>query len=380
MKITDIETIAFRTTTHFSSTRWGGVVFGEPVETIQTITHILTDEGAEGYMVGGNPAINERVMKPLLVGEDPLGREKLWLWMDQLCTSRHAMAESDMGIIDCALWDLYGRMVGLPLYKLLGGSRDVVPAYGSSFDHLGPPEVYVRQALDCKAQGYKAYKIHPYVFWNPHTNQPWPMTPGFPREDVEVCRAVREAVGDDMVLLVDPFGSYTLEEALWVGRELEKLNYYWLEQPIMETRMESYRRLTRELQINILAPEHIPGGIFTRAEWLLQGASDMMRVDISYGGVTGCYKLASLCQAYGYKCEIHGAGWAHVHLVAAMPESTCEYYERGWLHPDLDYEHRTPYLKNICDPLDGQGNVIVPQRPGLGFDFDWDYINANRVR
>lgn len=379
MRISDVQTIAFRTTTRIRSTKWGGLVFGEATDTVQTITRIVTDEGAEGYMLGGDRAINERVIKPLLVGEDPLAREKLWLWMDQLCTTRHAMSERDAGIIDCALWDLYGRVVGLPLYKLLGGSRDRVRAYASSFDHLGPPAVYAEQARWCQRQGYKAYKIHPYVFWNPHTDQPWPMTPGFPREDVAVCRAVREAVGDDMVLLVDPFGSYTLEEALWVGRELEKLDFYWLEQPMMETRVESYRRLTRELSINILAPEHIPGGIFGRAEWLLQGASDMLRIDVFYGGITGCMKLIALCQAYGLKCEIHGAGWPHVHLVAAMPESTCEYYERGLLHPDQDYEKRYPYMKSICDPLDGDGNVIVPQLPGLGLDFDWDYINARRV-
>ncbi|MFH1085340.1 MAG: enolase C-terminal domain-like protein [Chloroflexota bacterium] len=379
MKITDIETIAFRTTTQIRSTKWGGLVFTEPTESVQTITRIVTDQGVDGLMLGGDPAINERVIKPLLVGEDPLARERLWLWMDQLCITRHAMAERDAGIIDCALWDLYGRMVGLPLYKLLGGSRERVQAYASSFDHLGPPEVYAEQALACHALGYKAYKIHPYVFWNPHTDQPWPMTPGFPKEDVAVCRAVRQAVSDEMVLLVDPFGSYTLEESLWVGRRLEELGYYWLEQPMMETRLEAYRRLTRELAINILAPEHVPGGIFSRAEWVLQGASDMLRIDVNYGGVTGCYKLASLCQAYGIKCEMHGSGWAHLHLVAALPESTCEYYERGLLHPQQDYDRRYPYLRSICDPLDGQGNVIVPQTPGLGFDFDWEYINARRV-
>ena len=380
MKITDVETIAFRTTTRVRFTRWGGLTCGDKTDTVQTITRIATDEGAEGYMLGGDRTVNERVIKPLLVGEDPLAREKLWLWMDQLCTTRHLISERDAGIIDCALWDLYGRMVGLPVYRLLGGSRERVKAYASSFDHLGPPEAYAEQALRCKRQGYTAYKIHANVFWNPHTGQPWPMTPGFPREDVEICRAVRNAVGEDMVLLLDPFGSYTLEEALWVGRELQELGFYWLEQPMMETRVESYRRLTRELDISILSPEHVPGGIFGRAEWLLQGASDMLRIDVFYGGITGCYKLATICQAYGLKCEVHGSGWWHVHVVGAMPESTCEYYERGLLHPDLDYEMPPPYMRSICDPTDSAGNVILPQRPGLGFDFDWEYINARRVK
>ena len=82
---------------------------------------------------------------------------------------------------------------------------------------------------------------------------------------MEICKAVREAVGDDMVLMLDPFGVYTLEEALWVGREIEKLNFYWLEHPMFETRLEPYRRLTRELDFAVMAPEQFPGGVFTRA-------------------------------------------------------------------------------------------------------------------
>jgi len=299
--------------------------------------------------------------------------------MDQICTTRHYFTEKDMGIVDCALWDLAGRLAGLPVHKLLGGCRDKVKAYASSFDHLGGPDAYVKHVQACKRQAYKAYKIHAYVSWDPHAWKPAPLQPGFPKEDVEVCAAVREAAGDDMVLLLDPFASYTLEEALWVGRELEALDFYWLEHPMLETHIEAYRRLTSELEIAILAPEHIPGGVFTRADWVIQGASDMLRIDYAYGGLTACYKLATTCQSYGIKCEMHGPGWAHIQILGAMPEATCEYYERGLLHPDGSYETPRPFLKAICDPLDGQGNVIIPTTPGLGMEFDWDYIQRHRV-
>ena len=142
-------------------------------------------------------------------------------------------------------------MVGLPISKLLGGYRDRIKAYASTWPNMGKPEDYAKHALACKAKGYKAYKVHAYIFFNPRTWQPAPQLPGFPEEDVEVCRAVREAVGDDMVLMLDPFGVYTLQEALWVGRELEKLDYYWLEHPMVETKLETYRRLTRELQHSV---------------------------------------------------------------------------------------------------------------------------------
>ena len=77
--------------------------------------------------------------------------------------------------------------------------------------------MYAEHALACKRQGYTAYKVHANICWNPHTRQPAPQLPGFPKEDVEVCRAVREAVGEDMVLMLDPFGVYTLDKSLWVA-------------------------------------------------------------------------------------------------------------------------------------------------------------------
>ena len=379
MKITDIEVIQFRTTTRGHPTKWGYGIWGEEVDSVGTITKISTDEGVEGHMLGGDKATMEGVIKPLILGENPLHREQIWHWMDQMSTFSHRPSESEMGLVDCALWDLLGNKAGLPVYQLLGGAREKVRAYASTFPNLGGPEVYAEHARACKAQGYKAYKVHAYICWNPHTEEPAPQLPGFPKEDVEVCKAVREAVGDDMVLMLDPFGVYTLDESIWVGRELEKLNYYWLEHPMVETRVEAYRRLCRELDIAICSPEHVPGGVFSRAEWILQGACDMMRVDIFYGGITGCWKVINLCQAYGIQCELHGTGAPHVHLACAAPEATCRYYERGLLRPGVDYEQPPPYLKAIDDPIDSDGNVIVSQKPGLGIEYDWDYIEANRI-
>ena len=380
MRISDVEVIEFKTTARVSPSRWMYAVWSDQeVQTTSTITRISTDDGAEGYMVGGDKTAIEGIVKPMIVGEDPLARERLWNWMDQTVTSGRRLSESDMGVVDCALWDLAGRMVDLPVSKLLGGARDRVKAYASTYPNMGGPEVYAQHALACKEQGYKAYKVHAYIYWDPIKQEPAPQLPGFPKEDVEVCKAVREAVGDDMVLMLDPFGVYTLDQALWVGREIQKLDFYWLEHPMIETRVEAYRRLTRELDIAICSPEHVPGGVFSRADWVLQGASDMLRIDYFYGGLTGCWKLVNVCQAFGLQCELHGAGWPHMQLAAAVPEATCEYYERGLLRPELDYEQPEPYLKAIPDPLDGDGNVVLSQEPGLGLELDWDYINDNRV-
>jgi len=380
MKITDVEVISFRTITRQHPSKWGYGYWGEETESGQSLIKISTDEGLEGYMLGGNARYIEGPIKRMLVGENPLEREKIWNWMDQLVTFGHSLPESVMGAVDCALWDLFGRMVELPVSKILGGARERVKAYASTFPNMGKPEDYAAHALTCKEQGYKAYKVHAYICWNPHTWEPAPQVPGFPKEDLQVCTAVREAVGDDMVLMLDPFGVYTLEQSLWVGRELEKLGYYWLEHPMVETRIEAYRRLTRELDIAILSPEHVPGGVFARAEWVLQGACDMLRIDHNYGGITGSYKTVNVAQAYGIQCEMHGGGWANSQILGATTEATCEYFERGLLRPDFDYETPAPYLNSIVDPLDDEGNVILPQLPGIGLDLNWDYINDNLIK
>jgi L-alanine-DL-glutamate epimerase-like enolase superfamily enzyme len=376
MKIVDIQVTRFRTTSRNYPTKWGYYYWGPEHPATTSITKIMTDDGNEGYNLGGDQATMDHVVKPLLLGENPLDREKLWQWMSQ----HPGFSEGLAGFVDSALWDLYGRMVGLPVHKCLGGYRDRIKAYASTWPNMGKPEDYARHALEMKGLGYKAYKVHAYIYFNPYTWEHGPQLPGFPKADVEVCRAVREAVGSDMVLMLDPFGVYTLEESIWVGHELEKLGYYWLEHPMIETRVEAYRRLCSELDIAVCSPEHAPGGIFTRAEWVMQGASDMSRIDISYGGITGSYKHAMLCQAYGIQCEMHGGGWCNSHILGATPESTCEYFERGLLRPDLDYEKPAPYLKAICDPLDDDGNVILPSKPGLGMEFVWDYINDNLVK
>ena len=105
----------------------------------------------------------------------------------------------------------------------------------------------------------------------------------------------------------------------------------------------------------------------------------MLRVDMSYGGITGCWKVINVCQLYGVQCELHGVGAPHVHLAAATPEATCRYYERGLLRAGLDYESPPPHLKQITDPIDDEGHVHVAQEPGLGIAYNWDYINDNLI-
>jgi L-alanine-DL-glutamate epimerase-like enolase superfamily enzyme len=358
-----------------------------PVEVVQTLTTIVADDGVAGYYLGGHGhgdqdglraderATLEGPIKALLVGQDPFDREKFWHW---LWVANYQ--ENLISVVDMALWDLQARAFNVPLYKLLGGCRDKVKAYASTYPNMGTPDDYAAHALACKAQGYTHYKIHPYYFWDPATRRPDPGRPSHIGDDIVLCRAVRAAVGDEMVLSFDPWGTYrTYEEAYRVGRELEKLNFYWYEHPMPEYRVATYEKLCRELDIPILSPEIAAGSLYTRADWIRRGASDMSRIDVLRGGVTGVRKLAAVCEAYGVRCEIHMSGFANLQLLGATSEDVCEYYERGLLAPGVDYETPPPYLEAIGDPLDEQGYVHLPQEPGIGYRIVWEYIEENRI-
>jgi L-alanine-DL-glutamate epimerase-like enolase superfamily enzyme len=383
VKIADIQITTFKT----HADRFRHAQAYPRSEITQTLTRIVTDDGAEGFYFGGGAHGDQEGLKPddqelllgrirnLILGQDPFDRELIWKWMWVANIPEHIAS-----VVDMALWDVAGRVLQQPVYKLLGGARDRVKAYASTYPNMGPPEVYAEHALACKTQGYLAYKIHPYYFWNPATRQANPGRPSNVDWDIACCRAVREAVGDDMVLMYDPWGTYhSLEDALKVGRELERLNFAWYEHPMPEYRVESYVRLARELSIPILSPEIAAGGVFTRADWILRGASDMSRIDVNRGGITGARKTAIVCEAYGIRCEIHMAGFGNLQVLGATSEDTSEYYEKGLLAPGVDYDAPHPYLQQTCDKLDADGYVTLPKAPGLGYEIVWDFIEANRV-
>ena len=356
-------------------------------ELLQTVLTIETDEGVSGHFIGGGThgdqeglnIVDQNLIlgriRDLLIGQNPFDREMIWQWLLIAW-----FPENVASVIDNALWDLAGRATNLPVYKLMGGARDKVKAYASTYPNIGKPKVYAEHALACKKEGYIAYKIHPHYFWNPETGNPTPGRPSNIKADIETIHLVREAVGPDYVLMYDPWGTYmSVEEAIKVGRELEKLNYYWYEHPMPEYRVESYVRLCRELTIPILSPEIIAGGVFSRADWMLRGASDMSRIDVVRGGITGARKTAVVAEAYGIRCELHMAGWGNLQVMGATSEDTSEYYEKGLLAPGVDYDKPHPYLTNNCDKIDAEGYVHLSQKPGMGYEIEWDYINDNLI-
>ena len=104
-----------------------------------------------------------------------------------------------------------------------------------------------------------------------------------------------------------------------------------------------------------------------------------VRIDVLRGGITGVKKTVNVCEAFGYRCEIHMSGIGNLHIMGSTSEDTCEYYERGLLAPGVDYDAPLEYLNTPLDAMDTEGYVHLPQRPGLGYDLNWDYIREHLI-
>ena len=378
MQITDLTVETFNYKSRTARDSDGHAHPGPEHDAAQTLLRIQTDQGLEGYAFGVNAEAIKNIVKPMLLGEDPFYRERIWTRLfERQRLHLGVLSDKVLCAVDLALWDLAGRALNLPVHQLIGAARDKVRAYASTMcgddlpGGLDTPEAYARFALQCKARGYTALKMHT---WMP----PIPGAPD-PRRDAAACAAVREAVGPEMTLMLDAFHYYSREQALYLGRQLERLNFFWIEEPMPEHSISSYVWLTQQLDIAVVGPETAEGKMFTRAEWITRGASDISRGGVGdLGGITPLIKTAHLCESFGVRMEVHGNGVGNLNVLGTL-SSGDTFYERGLLHPFLDYEQPQPWLNELVDPLDSEGYVRIPTKPGLGLDINFDYIRANRL-
>ncbi|MCW2521825.1 MAG: Mandelate racemase/muconate lactonizing protein, partial [Frankiales bacterium] len=236
---------------------------------------------------------------------------------------------------------------------------------------LNTPEDYADFAQRCQEEGYPAFKIH--------TRMPPSADAPSVERDIAVCAAVRERVGPDMDLMLDPYHQYSRQEAKRLAQAAHELGYLWIEEPMREASVSSYQWLTDQVEIDIVGPETAGGQIWTRAEWIRAGACDILRAGVlDVGGITPLMKTIHLAEANGLSIEIHHGGAPTIQVLGAM-QIPGRYYERGLLHPLVDHAARTPWLAELEDPIDSAGRVRVSSEPGVGWVIDWDYIAAHEV-
>lgn len=327
---------------------------------------IHTDQGIEGHAFLGSSYLPANLeaplliyhLKPILVGANPLERERLYHALWDRC---RATPIRTIGACDVALWDLAGKIAGLPVHQMLGSYRSSIPAYASSQKHTSIA-AYCEQAQFYQESGWAAYKIHPPQRW---------------REDIEICAAVRDAVGDDYTLMLDSIWGYDFTEAMRVGRAVEDLGYYWYEDPLADQDIYNYVKLKEKLDIPIMATEYPLAGFDSFAPWIQLKATDYLRGDVAVkGGLTTLIKAAHLAEGFGLNFEVHHGGnslnnVANLHAIMAI--RNCEFFEV--LLPDEAQKYGL--AEDIT--VDKDGLVHAPMKPGLGAAIDFDLIKRKTV-
>ena len=323
------------------------------------LLRILTDEGIEGLSPCGGDA-NVEEIKWHLVGADPLDRERIWqhFWRN-LRTSRLGFA---IGPVDCALWDLFGKVSHMPVYRLLGGMRDLIPAYASTVT-LDSLEEYMDLAEVCLQKGYRAIKLHAW---------------GRLEQDAELCRALRQKVGNDIVLMYDASSMFNVfEDAVWFGRQLEEQGFYWYEEPMDHFNVTALARLADELDIPLAVAEATHGGPWDALAHIRAGAADIILtgpLDAYKGGFTGVLKTAHICEGFGVMCAIHGSSIACLHAACAIYST--RYFER--LVPETYYA--PPGIMDASTEIDDEGYARPWDKPGLGIEVDWDWVERHTTK
>ena len=268
---------------------------------------------------------------------------------------------------EIAMWDLLGKAVNRPVYKILGGNKNRLEAYASS-QHLPNVEDYVPDVLQARQEGYKGYKIHP----GGGQRKSGAAIPAYVGH-IEEIKAVRKAVGDDYVLAHDPVQRYNLYEALKVGRVLDELGYAWFEDPIRTTDIEGLIELNRVLDL----PLHVGEFLFSIgdfAEYVRRGAVDVVRlIADNVGGIGGSMRVGMLADAFNLECTPHNWGnpmdlAVHFQLELALPNAW--WFEMP--HPASAVDR--PYHKEKFR-VDRDGYVHAPSEPGLGCPIDRDALD-----
>ena len=317
---------------------------------------VLTDEGVVGRSLANRRAAAfEEPLAARLAGQDPLDAARLWHRM--FTGWRKPVVKGDaiaaIGALDNALWDLRGQILGQPVYRLLGGFRSRVPVYaagGYYADGKGAAEL-AKELAGFVAAGYRGVKMK---------------VGGAPlSEDVDRVRAVREAIGPDVRLMVDANNAWTMPEALAFTRAAERYDLTWLEEPVWPDDMRGSAELRRRLDVPVASGEN---------EYTRWGARDLLEsdaVDIlqadpqTCGGLTEWMRIATLASARHVRMAPHGDDYLGAHAVAAADNGlTVESYAllRPWQN-----EFIQPF------PLE-DGELVLPDRPGLGLVVNEDAL------
>ena len=336
---------------------------------------ITTGDGHRGEYFGGRWDIwlHAKFLGKWILGMDAFGREQVYE-----IARRYLRKEDRIGAcaIDNALWDLAGKAGGASVTKLLGGDETKrLPAYASTWfggdgGGLATPEAYADFAEECHGIGYRAFKMHGW-------------TDGGTERDVAAIRLLGRRVGDRMALMHDSACHLkTFGDAVVVGRACDEAGFFWYEDPYSDGGLSAHahRRLREMIRTPILLGEHVRG-VEAMANIVAADGTDFVRADPDLDiGITGTMKIAHMAEAFGLDVELHGNGPAHRHCMAAIRNTN--FYELAMVGPSRGSTVGSIHTTEYSDKLDAVGEdgcFGVPDGPGLGVEYDWDFIRKNLI-
>jgi L-alanine-DL-glutamate epimerase-like enolase superfamily enzyme len=311
------------------------------------------------------------------------GHEHLFLGEDPMRLERHNRVISHMTFhygrcwpLDLALWDLAGKVAGQPCWKLLGGLTNRLPCYASSGTLRNAPAL-VRLAEENVARGFKAMKIR--------------FRRGNWRDDIRALEAVRKSVGSKLELMVDcnqgwrfpwdTMSPWTFKDALTIGRELERLSVYWMEEPLHRADRDGMRMLRESLDVRIAGGE-LDRELTELRDVIKDGCLDVVQPDVvSVGGITGLQRIGHMAAEHNVIFTPHTWGngiglMANAHLVGGVSDGG--YLEFPFDPPEWTLARRDFMFTTPID-VDRNGDLILTDQPGLGFDLDEAMLARTKV-
>ncbi|MFI9381847.1 enolase C-terminal domain-like protein [Kutzneria sp. NPDC052558] len=353
MKITHVESHRIEVPPTDPPFHWRDGLSGSPSKGDGAVLRIGTDAGVEGVAVFARPGaavllddLVDRVFRDELIGQDPLRREWIWHRMWELDRIQELPLPT-LGLVDIALWDLAGRLYDQPVWQVLGGYRDKIPAYASTstFDST---EEFLDVADQCLKLGYHGIKLHAW---------------GDARRDAALCLALREHVGPDVPLMYDGSAGFDLPDAVYLGHALSEADYLWYEEPMREFSVTAYQKLAQQARIPLLVAETSDGAHMNSGDFIAAGAATFgVRAGTTLrGGITGAMRTAHLADAYRLRAEVHGSDIPNHHLCMAITNTT--YYESLVTSTSVRRERH----------VDAEGFVHAPTAPGIALPAEFGY-------
>ncbi|HEX3812922.1 MAG TPA: mandelate racemase/muconate lactonizing enzyme family protein [Mycobacteriales bacterium] len=353
-------------------------VLGTPWRDL-TYVRVSTDEGLTGVgetrMLGHTQALLGYLSEAAgnhIIGSDPFNTESLVQRMKHGDYGRAGeIAMSGIAVVEMACWDIVGKALGQPVWRLLGGKvRDKIKAYANGWYTVErTAEEFHAAARTVVERGYRALKFDPF---GPGM---WELEADERRRSISLVEAVRDAVGPDVEILVEMHGRFAPAEAIRIARQLEPFGPSWIEEPVPPENLQALAKVSGQVSLPVATGERIHDRTEFRELFQLQ-AADVIQPDIGHlGGIGEVRKLAATAETHYVLIAPHNVGGpvltaANLHLAACTPNFKIQEHFNDFA--DEHVKQAAPGLPEVVN-----GYFDLPTAPGLGVELDIDYVTAH---